>query len=58
MFGKEMVSNLGAKIWPLLPEEFKTASSLQVFKNKKKEWKPASCPYRLCKAYIQQVGFI
>ena len=32
LFGKVMVSNLGAKIWLLLPEEL-NASSLQVFKN-------------------------
>ena len=58
LFGKETVSNLGAKIWQLLPEELKNASSLQVFKNKLKEWKPTSCPCRLCKTYIQHVGFI
>ena len=58
LFGKETVSNLGAKIWLLLLEELKNASSLQVFKNKLKEWKPTSCPCRLCKTYIQHVGFI
>ena len=58
LFGKETVSNLGAKIWPLLPEELKNASSLQIFKNKLKEWKPISCPCRLCKTYVQHVGFI
>ena len=58
LFGKETVSNLGAKIWPLLSEELKNASSLQVFKNKLKEWKPTSCPCRLFKTYIQHVGFI
>ena len=57
-FGKEAVSNLGAKIWPLLPEELKNGPSLQVFKNKLREWKLTSCPYRLCKTYIQHVGFI
>ena len=36
LFGKETISNLGAKIWPLFPEELKNASSLQVFKNKLK----------------------
>ena len=25
LFGKESVSNLGGKIWPLLPEELKNA---------------------------------
>ena len=58
LFGKETLSNLGAKIWPLLPEELKNASSFQVFKNKLKEWKPTTCPCRVCKTYIQHVGFI
>ena len=58
LFGKETVSNLGAKIWPLLPEGLKNAYSLQIFKNRLKEWKPASCQCRLCKTHIQQVGFI
>ena len=47
LFGKEIVSNLGPKIWPLLPEELKNASSLLVFKNKLEEWKPTSCSCRL-----------
>ena len=58
LFGKETVSNLGAEIWPLLPEELKNTSLLQVFKNKLKEWKPTSCPCRLCKTYIQHADFI
>ena len=45
LFGKEMVSNLGAKIWLLF------------FKNKLKEWKPTNCSCRLCKTYIQHIRF-
>ena len=37
---------------------YNAAKFLQVFKNKLKEWKPRSCPCRLCKTYIQHVGFI
>ena len=58
LFGKETLSNLAAKIWPLLPEELKNASSLQVFHNKLKERKSTSCPYRLCRICIQHVSFI
>ena len=36
--------------WPLLPDELKNASSLQVFK-----WKPTNYSCRLCKA-IQNVA--
>ena len=33
VFGKE------TKIWPLLPDELRSASSLQTFKNNAKKWK-------------------
>ena len=52
LFREETVSNLGAKVWPVVPEELKNASSLYVSKNILKEWKPANCPCRLCKTYI------
>ena len=41
LIGKKLVSN---KIWPLLTEELRSASSLQVFKNKFKKWKLTNCP--------------
>ena len=37
LFGKETVSNLGAKMWSLMPEDLKNSSLLQVFKNKFEE---------------------
>ena len=36
-YGIETISNLGAKIWDLLPEEIKNTSSLSVFKTKMKK---------------------
>ena len=36
-YGIETISNLGAKIWDLLPEQIKNASSLSVFKTKIKK---------------------
>ena len=44
LFGKETVSNLGTKIWPLLPQEFQNASSLPVFKSNVREWKLTDGP--------------
>ena len=40
LFGKETLSKAEVKIWSLLPKELRNALSLQVFKNKLKEWKP------------------
>ena len=53
-----MESNLGAKIWDLLPEEIKNASSLSVFKTKIKKWIPKKCPCKLCQTYIKNIGFL
>ena len=39
-YGIESVSNLGAKLWDLLPGEIKSSSSLSVFKNNIGKWIP------------------
>ena len=57
-FGTESVVNLGAKIWNLVPKDIKDSPTLNVFKGKIKKWIPEKCPCRLCKIYINQVGFI
>ena len=56
--GTESLSFLGPKIWDLVPLELKQLESLEVFKLKIKKWIPFECPCRLCRAYIQQVGFV
>ena len=57
-YGSETVSNLGAKLWDILPENIKKAESLQEFKNKIKYWTPLNCPCKLCKTYIANVGYV
>ena len=57
-YGTESLSFLGLKIWKLVPLEIKNLTSLQIFKNKIKTWVPESFPCRLCKLYVQDVGFI
>ena len=57
-YGIETIYNLGAKIWDLLPEEIKNASSLSVFKTKIKKWIPKKCPCKLCQTYVKNIGFI
>ena len=57
-YGIEAIYNLGAKIWDLLPEEIKNASSLSVFKTKIQKWIPKKCPCKLCQTYVKNIGFI
>ena len=56
--GRESVSFMDPKIWKLIPPAFKQIKSLSGFKKAIKEWKPSNCPFRICKTYISQVGFL
>ena len=54
----ELVSYLGPKIWDIVSSETKESESLNGFKFKIKRWVPEGCPYRICKIYLGQVGFV
>ena len=56
--GTESLSYLGPKIWDLVPYEVKASNSLDIFKSKIKKWVPENCRCRLCRVYIQNVGFV
>ena len=55
-YNTKTISYTAAKIWSLAPETIKNCDSLKSFKPKMKKWKP-DCPCRLCKVYLQHVGF-
>ena len=55
--GIETIRYRGPKTWNIVPEEIKQAPSLAVFKEKIKKWKPENCDCRLCKTYIQGLGY-
>ena len=38
--------------------DIKESESLEIFKNKIKNWKPDGCECRLCKTYVFNLGFI
>ena len=56
--GSETISYGGPKIWSLVPNHIKESVFLNVFKSKIKTWMPRGCTCRICKTYIQGVGFI
>ena len=56
-YGTKTISYLAPKIWCLVPEIIKSSKSLDAFKSKIRQWKP-DYPCRLCKTYLQHVGFI
>ena len=54
----ESLSFLGQKIWELVPENTKQPECLEIFKNEIKKWVSLRCPCRLCRVYLQNIGFL
>ena len=56
--GLEIIRILAPKIWESLPIVLKNKESVDSFKTDIKRWKPESCSCRLCKTYLQNIGFL
>ena len=46
-YGIESLTYLGPKIWTEVTNEIKESSSLDIFKNKIRNWRPKLCPSKL-----------
>ena len=57
-YGTESLTNLGAKIWNLLPNEYKELKSLSMFKSRISSWVTDECPCGMSKNYFANIGFI
>ena len=57
-YGIESRRYLGPKIWENIPANTKEVDTIESFKSGIKKWKPESCPCRLCKMYLQQIGYM
>ena len=55
--GKNSLRYFGSLMWNSLPIDVRNSESLVVFKAKIKTWKPDSYTCRLCKKYLNGVGF-
>ena len=56
-YGIETVTYRAPFLWANPQSEYKNAKSLEEFKSKINTWKCDFCPCRLCKHYIQKLGF-
>ena len=57
-FGTEIISYRGPQIWNLIPERLRALETVNNLKKEIKKSKCDACPCRMCKNYIQRVGFI
>ena len=57
-YGSESLSFLGSKTWKMLPIDLTNSDSIDSLKSRIRIRPPEKCPFRLCKRYIHQVGFM
>ena len=57
-FGEDSLRYFGNIIWNLVPSDIKNDLDFNDFKRKIRNWVPENCPCRLCRPYIQGVGYI
>ena len=52
--GLESLPYIGSKLWDSIPYHMKENE----FKHVIKTWKPGLCSCRLCKVYLQNIGYL
>ena len=57
-FGINSLAHLGPKIWAILPEDLKGLTSLEMFKQRVKQWNPTNCPCKFCVPYVAGLGYL
>ena len=57
-YGIETATFVGSRIWSYMSSELKESMSLSVFRSKIKSWKPEHYPRKLCKIYLQRIGYL
>ena len=56
--GLESLPCIGAKLWDSIPSHMKEIGSINEFKHVIRTWKPDLCSCRLCKVYLQNIGYL
>ena len=56
--GQNSISYFRSIIWNSIPVELREINPFQVFKSEMKPWRPTNWPCRLCKKYIENLGFV
>ena len=56
--GSESVRYLGSMVHKIIPTHTKELDTIVKLEISIKKWKPKSCPCRLCRVYLQNIGLL
>ena len=57
LYGINSLSYFDPTVWSMMPDDIKNSVSLEVFKSKIKSWKITNCTCKLCRSYVQGLGY-
>ena len=57
-YGIETASFIGARVLNSLPSDLKECKSFELFTSKMRNWIPENCLCKLCKTYLQRIGYV
>ena len=57
-FGSETIRYRGPQLWLSLPQDIRNAESILLFKSKIKNWRGEDCTCKLCRSFIENLGFL
>ena len=58
MYGIKIVGFIGNKLWQILPSSLKSVPNVETFKKGVRSWKSKSRGNRICKSFIDNLGFV
>ena len=56
-YGEDSLRHFGSLIWDLI-HDITGVDSLEEFKSRVRKWSPDKCPCRLCKNFIEGLGYV
>ena len=53
-YGLKSLNGFALKVWDMIPDEIKSSSTVEIFKNKIRKWWPTDCDCHIYRAYISK----
>ena len=56
-YGLKSLNVFALKVWDMIPDEIKSSSTVEIFKNKINWW-PIDCDCHICRTHISNIGYV
>ena len=57
-YGLKSLSFFASKVRDMIPDEIKSSSTVEIYKNKIRKWWPTDCDTHICRTYISKIGYV